>query len=352
MLLKATIETRANHARRHILHIACRLCACADRAGDFNSYAMIRFSADRFPERERFDAWREEFVLRVANSGMERLDDPNTPFHIDIANLPLGRLLFAQVRGTSVRTFREQRHVADGYADFTLIVPRRGGLATAAGDTESEGAGLVTYWRPATASFLAPEAGRYELYRYQLPRDLLESVVDDPDTLCFRPAPMNRAALDYLVQYTEGVLLQHDFDDPRLVERTAAHVLDLVATILGPTRDAAEVAGRRGIRAARLQAIRAYIEANLSNTRLDVGTVATRHKVSTRYVQRLMESEGETFSHYVLRLRLDRVAAMLSDPAQQRGIGEIALACGFNDLSYFNRSFKRRFGESPRRFRR
>ena len=312
---------------------------------------MIRFSADRFPERERFDAWREEFMLRIANSGMERLDDPAMPFHFDVANLPLGRLLFAQVRGTAVRTLREPQHIADGYADFTLIVPRRGDLAAVAGDAETAGPALVTYWRPASASFLAPESERYELFRYQLPRDLLESVVDDPDALCFRPAPMNQAALDYLVQYTEGVLLKHDFADPRLIERTSAHVLDLVAAILGPTRDAAEVAGRRGIRAARLHAIRAYIEANLSNPRLDVGTVAARHRVSTRYVQRLMETDGDTFSHYVLRLRLDRVAAMLNDPSHKHRIGEIAFACGFNDLSYFNRSFKRRFGENPRRFR-
>lgn len=313
---------------------------------------MIRFSADKFPERERFDAWREEFVLRVANSDLERLDDPLAPFRFDIANLPLGRMLFAQVRGTSVRTFRAPRHITDGYADFTLIVPRHARLTTATDETQTDaGAALVTYWRPASASFIASSAAIFELYRYQIPRDLLEAVVDNPDALCFRPAPMNQAALDYLIQYTEGLLLKHEFTDPRLVDRTAAHVLDLVATILGPTRDAAEVASRRGVRAARLQAICTYIDANISNPRLDVGAVAKRHRVSTRYVQRLMEAEGETFSHYVLRLRLDRVAAMLSERGRRLGIGEIALACGFNDLSYFNRTFKRRFGESPRRFR-
>ena len=28
-------------------------------------------------------------------------------------------------------------------------------------------------------------------------------------------------------------------------------------------------------------------------------------------------------------------------------IGDIAFACGFNDLSYFNRCFRRRFGLTP-----
>ncbi len=121
---------------------------------------------------------------------------------------------------------------------------------------------------------------------------------------------------------------------------------------LGPIGEAAAVAARRGLRAGRLEAILAQIDAECLDPRFDVQTVADRHRVSVRYVQRLMERRGETFSHTVLRLRLDRVAAMLADPAnREMRIGEIALACGFNDLSYFNRSFRRRFGDSPRGFR-
>jgi AraC-like DNA-binding protein len=33
-------------------------------------------------------------------------------------------------------------------------------------------------------------------------------------------------------------------------------------------------------------------------------------------------------------------------------ISEIAFLCGFSDLSYFNRTFKKRFGENPRAYRR
>ncbi len=32
-------------------------------------------------------------------------------------------------------------------------------------------------------------------------------------------------------------------------------------------------------------------------------------------------------------------------------IGDIALACGFNEVSYFNRCIRRRFGVSPRQLR-
>jgi AraC-like DNA-binding protein len=32
-------------------------------------------------------------------------------------------------------------------------------------------------------------------------------------------------------------------------------------------------------------------------------------------------------------------------------VSEIAYACGFNEISYFNQAFRRRFGASPTQFR-
>lgn len=318
---------------------------------------MIRFSAEKYDEAHRFDAWREEFAKRIANNDMERLDDLRRPFHAEIANLSLGRVLFAHVRGTPIRTFRDERHVADRNGDFTLVVSRRGGTRIARGEDVAAqrgvGASLLTYWHPASAEFHADDDGWFEAYRFVLPREVMLAAVPNADALCFRPIGMlNLQALDYLVQYTDKVLIAHAFADARVMERTSEHVVDLVATILGPSREAAATAERRGMRAGRFEAVLAQINAECFDPRFDVQAVADRHRVSKRYVQRLMERQGETFSHHVLRLRLERVAAMLADPAyKDMRIGEIALACGFNDLSYFNRSFRRRFGDSPRGFR-
>ena len=43
-------------------------------------------------------------------------------------------------------------------------------------------------------------------------------------------------------------------------------------------------------------------------------------------------------------------AAMLVSKRQMR-IADVAFLCGFSDLSYFNRSFRKRFGETPRGYR-
>ena len=48
----------------------------------------------------------------------------------------------------------------------------------------------------------------------------------------------------------------------------------------------------------------------------------------------------------LLELRLRKAAQLLARPAGRR-ISDIAFDCGFNDLSYFNRCFRRRFGLTP-----
>ena len=70
--------------------------------------------------------------------------------------------------------------------------------------------------------------------------------------------------------------------------------------------------------------------------------------MSVRYLHRLLEDSGRTFSEHLLERRLDRAHRLLRDPRlAYRKISEIALEAGFADLSHFNRSFRRRFGETP-----
>ncbi|SED16252.1 transcriptional regulator, AraC family [Beijerinckia sp. 28-YEA-48] len=104
--------------------------------------------------------------------------------------------------------------------------------------------------------------------------------------------------------------------------------------------------------AMRLRAIMVEIEARLDQQSLSAQEVASQHGVSTRYLQKLFEAEGGTFSEYVLRRRLERAVLLLqSSEAPQRPISSIAFDVGFDDLSYFNRTFRRRFGSSPREIR-
>ena len=74
---------------------------------------------------------------------------------------------------------------------------------------------------------------------------------------------------------------------------------------------------------------------------------AARLGVSVRYLHRLLEPTGRSFSEHLIGCRLDRAAAMLRDPACRLKIGDIACQAGFSDISHFNRSFRRTFGDTP-----
>jgi AraC-like DNA-binding protein len=80
--------------------------------------------------------------------------------------------------------------------------------------------------------------------------------------------------------------------------------------------------------------------------------VATHLGVTPRNLQRMFESEGTTFSEFLLGQRLSRAHRMLTEPrGGHSAVATVAYDAGFGDLSYFNRSFKRRFGATPRDIR-
>ena len=122
----------------------------------------------------------------------------------------------------------------------------------------------------------------------------------------------------------------------------------LVALSLGATGDAADVAHRRGVRAARLQAIQADIEAHLLDPDLSTIWIAARHGISARYLRALFADRQMTFADFVTDRRLLVVWRRLVNPNTLcDAISTIAYECGFNDLSWFNRAFRRRFGMTP-----
>jgi AraC-like DNA-binding protein len=67
-----------------------------------------------------------------------------------------------------------------------------------------------------------------------------------------------------------------------------------------------------------------------------------------RYVQRLFETEGVTFTDFVLDARLAQAHRMLTnDRFANLKISAVACEAGFGDPSYFNRTFRRRYGATP-----
>jgi AraC-like DNA-binding protein len=209
------------------------------------------------------------------------------------------------------------------------------GEVTATGNI---GAGSVTY--PSACTRLT----------VTVPQAPLRPLLRDKSTHFLHVLPSNSAATRLLVGYLD--VLKDVAVPPELEQSVVAHACDLLAVAIGATQDGLEIAKTRGIRAARLQAIKRDVIRRL-DTDLSVDAIAASHRLTARYVQMLFEDEGTTFTSFVREQRLSRARTMLVSPRfDHKRIGEIAYEVGFNDLSYFVRAFRRQFGVSPGEARR
>ena len=74
------------------------------------------------------------------------------------------------------------------------------------------------------------------------------------------------------------------------------------------------------------------------------------HK-NEKYMGRIFKKEiGMSFDEYCITLRLARAEELLLGTSEK--IIDIAMSLGFNNVSYFNRVFKNRYGVSPSEYRR
>jgi AraC-like DNA-binding protein len=100
----------------------------------------------------------------------------------------------------------------------------------------------------------------------------------------------------------------------------------------------------------------AFIEHNLGEPWLNPKAVADAQQVSRRYLDDLFCERGYRIESWIWERRLVRAAEELnvhnsSWGAARKTILQIALDLGFSSPSHFSRTFTRRFGMSPREFR-
>lgn len=137
------------------------------------------------------------------------------------------------------------------------------------------------------------------------------------------------------------------------MQNTNFEASELIGTDKVSERVTADIAvGAVGLRAARIASVMAQIHDGFAHQQFSTRVVAERLGLSVRYVQDLLQSSGLSITDRIMQLRLEKARTMLLDDRNcMLKISDVALSCGFNELSYFHRSFRRRFGSSPAKFR-
>ncbi|SNS31895.1 transcriptional regulator, AraC family [Tropicimonas sediminicola] len=106
------------------------------------------------------------------------------------------------------------------------------------------------------------------------------------------------------------------------------------------------------VQVAHFRRVAAAIDTRLAMPDLSLADVSAMAGLSPRYVQRLFELHGDSFTRYIRQKRLLRSRADLLDISQNAvSIAQIAHRWGFASASHFSRSFRDAFGISPREMR-
>lgn len=309
---------------------------------------------DEVAERERFAYYREAICEAFMDLAPEHGGD--APFSARVECVPLGDGAVNRVRASPHPVNRTRAEIGRSarqcyYLNLQLGAVcdiRQGdrGIALRAGQV-----GIFDSGRP--FELRHPSPADVNVASFWVPHEALDAIAAPGarfDGLMLSTHPR----LGPLILATTRTLNEQA---TRLTDAEAralfASLLQLVA--LAAADGPPPVAHEAALRPALWSALMRFVEARLDDPALSVAAAAAHLGVSKRYVHRLCEGTGRSFSEHVLDRRLDRVLGELTAPPpldrDPPAIAEIAYASGFADLSHFNRRFKARFGATPRAVR-
>jgi AraC-like DNA-binding protein len=313
--------------------------------------SSVSLSTAALPARDRLPFWREVFGETMVRLDIEPME--GTPFHAEGELCALPGAAFASVTATPVRVSRTQRLIADDMADMIFIVTADAPLHIAQRGCEQVlDAGDAIFLRGGERSVIQSR-DRVTFTNISVPIDDLAPMLPNREDVSMTVVSRQNGLLDLLVGYVSLLQARQKPFSDALGRIAAAHVRDLMAAMIGAGPDRGPPAREHGgVRAARLRAIKADIGKYLCESGLSIDMIAARHGISPRYIRKLFQEEQTTFSDFVLFLRLERSRRLLRSPAHAAcTIASIAHASGFSDLSYFNRTFRRRYAITPSGFR-
>jgi AraC-like DNA-binding protein len=305
---------------------------------------VFSFSTDAFAEHERLSAWREVVGRTIISLDIEPRNAGGFRSKATVCQMPGLGVVF--VDSVAMHMTHPRELIKDDNLSFMAAPTCRWSASQAGRDPVCmPGEGMLMNNAEVGSISLASDA---RFTSFSMPRTALAPLISDLDAAIARPIRADNAAMKLLVSYLEDARDAGALKTPRLSELAVTHVYDLVAMAIGATGDAAEVAQGRGVRAGRLHAAKAFIARQLARQDLSAATVAAHLAVTPRYIHMLFENENLSFSEFVIAQRLRHAHSMLTNSLfNDRTISAVAFQAGFNDLSHFNRTFRRHFGATP-----
>ena len=273
--------------------------------------------------------------------------DPDTPMHYVAEMRTTDGATWGGAHSPALTTTRTAELCKDGGDELILVVPGMPIAIQAPGEDELQVApgGAVLLSQARQMRIVIGEAGR--TWALRVPHEAIARRTPGLGSAPIMAIAPDTPMLPLLARY--GRMLEAEPLVGGAAQAMAAqHLQDMLAMVIGASRDFQAHAEATSLAAVRLSAVRADIAAQLGDTNLSLPRLAARQGLSPRHLQRLLARHGLNFSDMLRRARVERARALLEDPRHaHRTIVSIALEVGFPEASALNRAFRQEYGLRP-----
>lgn len=264
----------------------------------------------------------------------------------------LGDIVLSDIHSTSSTINREREHIhahGDNLIQINFQIEGTG-TVTQDGREAVTRPGEITVYdssRPYQMRFCGP----FRQFSVDLPRALLRNRLGCSERVTARCLAGTSGPGRFLYSYVRSLILERDEGDPLVADHLQDNLLNLLEIALKPLEQSDPLT-KSPDRLATLSRVKAYIIEHLSDADLSPPAVASVLGLSLRSLYYLFEDEGTTVCRFIQDARLDQCKREIEDTRMlARSVTDIALHWGFKDPAHFSRTFRKRFGATPRECR-
>jgi len=304
-------------------------------------------STDRYPEEQRLPIWNR--LLGRLSLPAPRIGGASSLFHGAVAGVVSPQGIEFTTLASTPQTISGCCPIKSDAVWLVLIIEGQASLESRTSSITLQ-AGDIVFGPTGRYASLEMETD-FRLLHAKIPVHALHPSLLSPHNLSIGHLSRHDGICHVL-----GGMLRSLAENLPVLQPEQMHAVDmamsefLVAGVAMMRPDVNVSARRRSVEFRRLCDA---IDRDLSDPNLTLPKLAASLKASSRYVQKLFENVGTSFSHYLRERRLENCSIELRDPAHTAlSISDICFRWGFNDAAHFSRSFREQFGMSPREYRR